>query len=58
MQWLADNAEEVPGEGLRADLSGKMKLREGDYRVVYRLQVEERSVIIYAIGHRSEIYKN
>ncbi len=57
LQWLADNAEQVTGEGLRADLTGKMKLREGDYRVVYRFQREEGAVIVYAIGHRNEIYK-
>ena len=55
---MADNADHITGEGLRADLSGKMKLREGDfYRVVYTLQIEEEAVIVYAIGHRSEIYK-
>jgi mRNA interferase RelE/StbE len=33
------------------------RLRVGDYRVIYGLEQERRQIIIYAVGHRREIYK-
>lgn len=42
------------GEPLRRTLKGYWKLRVGDYRVVYK--IEERTVLIFRIGHRREIY--
>ena len=32
------------------------RLRIGDYRVLYEVDQKERKVIIYAIGHRKEVY--
>lgn len=46
---------EVFGIPLRNILKGYRKLRVGDYRVVFR--VEGKKVKIFAIGHRSGIYK-
>lgn len=43
------------GKPLRRSLKGYRKLRVGDYRVIFR--IEESFVKIFAIGHRSEIYK-
>jgi mRNA-degrading endonuclease RelE of RelBE toxin-antitoxin system len=37
------------------DLKGLRSYRVGDNRVIFRLS--EREIKIYAIGHRSEIYK-
>lgn len=42
------------GEPLRRTLKGYWKLRVGDYRVVYK--IENRTVIVFRIGHRREIY--
>jgi len=33
------------------------RLRVGDYRVVYGIDRENRRIIVYAIGHRREVYK-
>ncbi|MHB8095850.1 MAG: type II toxin-antitoxin system RelE family toxin [Candidatus Aminicenantales bacterium] len=33
------------------------RLRQGDYRIVYSIDDEERTVLIVKIGHRSEIYR-
>ena len=43
------------GKPLRESLKGYRRLRVGDYRVVFRIQ--DDSVKIFAIQHRSEIYK-
>jgi len=58
LNWLAENAEMIEPKGLRKNLSGFAKLREGDYRIIYQVSYEEETVFIRFIGHRSEIYKN
>ncbi len=45
---------ETFGKPLRRSLRGYLKLRIGDYRVIFR--IEENTVKIFAIGHRSVIY--
>ena|GEM_PF-4177099 len=35
-----------------------MKTREGDYRIIYEIEREGELIIIKAIAHRSEIYKD
>ena len=42
------------GKPLRYSLKGHRRLRVSDYRVVYR--IEEKTVIIIAIKHRTDIY--
>jgi len=44
------------GEPLRKSLKGYWKLRVGDYRVVY--EIEGSNVIVLAIIHRKEVYKD
>lgn len=58
VNWLAANIENVRLEGLRGELAGLYKFRVGSYRVIYELIHEEQLLIIHAIGHRKEIYKN
>jgi len=57
INWLAENAETVKSKGLRSNLAGLAKLREGDYRIIYEVIHAEEIIIIYFIGHRSEVYK-
>ncbi len=57
IKWLAENAETIKPIGLRGDLSGLSKLRQGDFRIIYELLNQEQLVIIHFIGHRSEVYK-
>lgn len=58
LNWLAENGEMIGLKGLRKNLSGLAKLREGDYRIIYQVSHEEEIVFIRFIGHRSEVYKN
>ena len=46
---------EIFGKPLRRSLKGHRRLRVGDYRVVYR--IEEKTVKIFYIGHRSVVYE-
>jgi mRNA interferase RelE/StbE len=45
------------GKPLRYSLKGHRRLRVGDYRVIYRIDAENNIVIIIAIKHRKDIYK-
>lgn len=35
----------------------KFRLRVGDYRVLYTIDDAARVVVIYAVGHRREVYR-
>jgi mRNA interferase RelE/StbE len=56
IQWLLEH-KDVRHEPLTAQWEGTCRLRIGDYRVIYEIDQVERRVIIYAVGHRREIYK-
>ncbi|MBO1048122.1 MAG: type II toxin-antitoxin system RelE/ParE family toxin [Dolichospermum sp. DEX182a] len=56
IQWLSVNFEQITPLSLTGQWSGFYKLRVGDYRVIYELDIEEQLIIILRIGHRREIY--
>jgi mRNA interferase RelE/StbE len=56
IQWLSINFEQITPLSLTGQWSGFYKLRVGDYRVIYELDIEEQLIIIIRIGHRREIY--
>ncbi|WP_338063662.1 type II toxin-antitoxin system RelE family toxin [Wolbachia endosymbiont of Folsomia candida] len=45
------------GEPLRHSFKGHRRLRVGDYRILYRIDKLEHTVIITEIGHRKDIYE-
>lgn len=45
------------GLPLRRNLKGLMKLRVGDYRVIYSIQRTTVTVYVVKIGHRKEVYE-
>ena len=46
------------GKPLRYSWRGHRRLRVGDWRIVYRVDVAERVVFIVAIDHRKDIYED
>lgn len=56
--YLARNVNALPHQTLTGQLAGFYKLRIGDYRVIYRLEHDERLVIVEAVGHRRDIYEH
>jgi mRNA interferase RelE/StbE len=56
IQWLSLNFEQITPLSLTGQWSGFYRLRVGDYRVIYELDIEEQLIIIIRIGHRREIY--
>jgi mRNA interferase RelE/StbE len=58
LHWLAENIGSITPKKLTGQLSGLCKLREGDYRIIYQAIHKEKSIVVYCIGHRRDIYKN
>jgi mRNA interferase RelE/StbE len=57
INWLSENLNDIRPEPLRGDLIGLYKFRIGDYRVIYEIFHDEKTIVIHAIGHRKEIYR-
>ncbi|WP_245611038.1 MULTISPECIES: type II toxin-antitoxin system RelE family toxin [unclassified Wolbachia] len=45
------------GESLYYRFKGQKRLRVGDYRVIYSVNIIKYEVVITEIGHRKDIYK-
>jgi mRNA-degrading endonuclease RelE of RelBE toxin-antitoxin system len=50
-------APTVVGKPLQRELSGYWSARRGSYRVVYRLEDDERRIVVVRIDHRSDVYR-
>lgn len=46
------------GKQLVGSLKGLRSLRIGKYRVIYKKELQDLVILIVAIGHRKNIYKN
>lgn len=45
------------GKPLRYSFMGHRRIRVGDYRIVYRVNMEKQTVIIVLIKHRKDVYE-
>jgi len=45
------------GKPLRHELAGLRTARRGEYRVIYRISEETRTIEIVTIEHRSDVYR-
>jgi mRNA interferase RelE/StbE len=57
INWLATNLDTIRPEAITGELVGFYKLRVGDYRVIYEILHEEQTIVMQAIGRRSEIHR-
>lgn len=53
---LATNPIEF-GKPLQYSLKGLRRLRVGNYRIIYKIEEENKTVLIVKIGHRREVYE-
>ncbi|HVA59054.1 MAG TPA: type II toxin-antitoxin system RelE/ParE family toxin [Mycobacteriales bacterium] len=53
---LADSPHRV-GRPLHLELAGRHAARRGSYRVVYRIDDDQRRVRVESIDHRSDVYR-
>ena len=53
--WFTQHFDNITPEPLSGELVGTYKLRIGDWRVIYTIELD--IIVIQAVGHRKEIYK-
>jgi len=58
LAWLADHAAAVDHVPLHRDLAGFYKLRVGDWRVIYEVDPARRMLMVHAVKHRREAYRD
>ncbi len=56
-RWLVENFEAISPEALTGQWQGVLKLRVGDYRVLYTCDRINRKIIVHFVRHRREVYK-
>jgi mRNA interferase RelE/StbE len=44
------------GKPMQYSYKGHRRLRVSDYRVIYRIEEEQKTVYVVAIGHRKDVY--
>ena len=54
---LGSNPRPAGSKKLQGRISEAWRVRVGNYRILYHIRDERREVIIYKIGHRSEVYR-
>ncbi|MDE0218432.1 MAG: type II toxin-antitoxin system RelE/ParE family toxin [Spirochaetaceae bacterium] len=57
LQWLAENVDTIRHETLAGPWKGVLKLRMGDYRMLYTREAPKGRIVVHFIRHRREIYK-
>ena len=56
LRWLAENFDSIKPEPLTGPFTGLLKLRVGDYRIIYQTDREKKVLTVRLVGHRREIY--
>lgn len=57
IQALGDDPR-PPGSEKVAQSEDRLRIRQGDYRVVYSIDDKSRSVTVVKIGHRKDVYRS
>ena len=53
---IAENPQRA-GKPLRGELEGLFSARRGDFRVIYEIDKEHRTVIVHRAAHRRTVYR-
>ena len=56
IEYLAENPRPVQSEKLEGSKNA-YRLRKGDYRILYTIDDASKTIIIYKIAHRREVYR-
>lgn len=46
------------GKELQGELSGFWSYRFMRYRIIYKVDTQKKNIVVWAIGHRRDIYEN
>jgi len=58
LQWLGDHFEQIHPEALTGELADRFKFRVGDYRALYKIAHVEKTLVVYRVRHRREVYQD
>ncbi len=53
---IADNPRRL-GHALEAPLQGQDSARRGEYRILYRIDDDERIIYVMTVGHHRDVYR-
>ena len=56
INWLSENFDYITPQPLTADFKKMYKLRAGDWRIIYTVDLKEHLIKIHMIDHRKDIY--
>jgi len=56
-KWLSENVDQITPQPLTGALKGLLKLRIGDYRVIYSINPQKLLLTVHMIGHRRDVYR-
>ena len=54
---LSKNFERITPLPLSAKWKGFFKLRVGDWRVIYEIEIPKKRIVIHLVDHRRDIYR-
>ena len=54
---LAENPRPHGVKSLQGSQKGYLRVRVGDYRIIYRIEDDRLLVVVVGIGHRREVYR-
>ncbi|MBI5671406.1 MAG: type II toxin-antitoxin system RelE/ParE family toxin [Chloroflexi bacterium] len=57
LERMAGNVQQERHKALKGNWQGYFSLRVGVYRVIYRIEHEQRMIFAEKIGHRREVYE-
>jgi len=57
LKWFIQNIDNLTPLPLKSNLAGLYKLRVGDYRILYEINLTDKVITVHKVGHRKEIYK-
>lgn len=57
LEWFSEHFEETMHHPLTGEYKGSLKLRVGDWRVVYEVNGLKKIVYVTGVEHRSKVYK-
>jgi mRNA interferase RelE/StbE len=57
IEALAETPRPPGATALQGAAAGTLRVRVGDYRVIYQVHDAELTVLVVALGHRGDIYR-
>ncbi|HIE55641.1 MAG TPA: type II toxin-antitoxin system RelE/ParE family toxin [Chromatiaceae bacterium] len=58
LEWIGANATLLRHQSLQGDKwKNTCKYRIGDYRIIYRLNHQDRVLTVLKVGHRRDVYR-